>query len=1183
MVSNMAGKIKTGAPKGTAVIGNNVAAVQAALILAQMGIEVKLVTESSSLGWDGIISSLDNTASQDKRFILPLLLQAVKHPLVTLYTNTRIESISGEKGNFKLSLYKQPRFISEELCTSCGSCQQECSARITSFIQGQKVQHTAIHAPLLEQKAVPSAYIIEKNGLAPCQIACPLGINIQGFISLLANGKTDKALALINKSAPLAGILGRVCTHPCEEKCNRGQIDNPVYIRALHRFAADNASEIISYGYQPSPELKDIKIAIVGSGPAGLTAAWDLTRRGYSPVVFESHGVVGGMLATGIPRFRLPKEIREREIAAITNMGVNIRTGITVGRDVTFTYLKERGYKAFFLAIGTQRDLKLNVPGEELDGVVDCMSLLLTLNLKVDYFAGTHIVVIGGGNAAVDCARAALRIGAKKVTMVYRRTREEMPAAPEEVADALDEGVNIEYQTIPVEILGNGSKVTGLRCQKTELRDAITPKGKHKPVPIPGTEFNIDADHVVVAIGQASNASQLEIEGLNIDKSTGLIKVNPLTLESSLPGVFAGGDCVMGPNNVVEAMANGLRAAESIDRYLQGTDLGCGRSLEPQKTAEVDFDSIEITPYKRAKMPVMKLQKRSHSLEETTTGLSAQTTSREAQRCLNCALCSRCMECEDVCKLGAVFHEDTGKSFDIGAQAILRFTDTKTTAKNSKVISQVPDDTGGVRTIEMVPDGKLADQLSHAMAIALETAVELKSRKPKKQQQQDLVEEESKTAQSEIPGKRSVSKKQIGVFLCNCGDNISSVINYENVAGKISSFAGVSSINQIKQACTESGARQIASIVKKQNLDSIVLAACRCCNVDQICFSCTDRRSLCLKYLDKHLISKSHTFVDFINVREHCAWKYKDDPPEATRNAIQMISAGISRTLLTTSPFLTEQPILEHVLIIGGSLANLSAANVLATRGHHVQVIAGLKKIRSIKDEEELIRQTIEQLHKKNVIIKSWPDKLRLSGSPGNYNANLQFDSKIEDIKVGALLVDISGIRKKELLQLTNTTNNGLLGRIVSNITDEGFFGSPDTNLLHGSTIKETAGIFLLSSEIPETAQAQVQRGLAAAARVAAFLEQTGIKPRDLVVEIDKKLCRGCGDCTAVCSFIEMKPSENGVLFAYIDKALCLGCGTCIASCPTGAINQPLQSDKQIVSTLCAILGSNQITDEEIK
>jgi len=418
-------------------------------------------------------------------------------------------------------------------------------------------------------------------------------------------------------------------------------------------------------------------------------------------------------------------------------------------------------------------------------------------------------------------------------------------------------------------------------------------------VPIPGTEFNIDADHVVVAIGQASNASQLEIEGLNSYKDTGLIKVDPLTLESSLPGVFAGGDCVIGPNNVVDAMADGLRAAESIDRYLKGMDLGCGRSLEPQKTAEVDFDSIDIAPYKRAKMPIMKLQKRTHSLEETTVGLPAQTASREAQRCLNCALCSRCMECEDVCKLGAVFHEDTGKSFDIGAQAILRFTDAKATAKNSKVYPQVA---GGIRTIETVPDGKLADQLSHAMAIALETAVELKSRKPKKQHLPDLVEEENKTAKSEISGKRSGSKKQIGVFLCNCGDNISSIINYEDVARKISGFAGVSSINQIKQACTDSGTRQIASIVKKQNLDSIVLAACRCCNVDQICFSCTDRRSLCLKYLDRHLISKSHTFVDFINIREHCAWKYKDDPPEATRNAIQMISAGISRTLVTTSP-----------------------------------------------------------------------------------------------------------------------------------------------------------------------------------------------------------------------------------------------------------------------------------------
>jgi heterodisulfide reductase subunit A len=581
MVVSMTGKSKKGTFKGAAIIGTSISSVQAALTLAQMGVEVKLITTSASLGGDSIVNNIINNSPQDKRFILPLLLQAAQHPLIKLYTRADVESIHGETGNFKLKIVQHPRYIVEELCTSCGSCQAECSAQITSLIKGQKVRHTAIHTPLLERKAVPSAYVIDKNGLAPCQAACPLSINVQGFVSLLASDKTDKALALINETAPLAGILGRVCEHPCENSCNRAKVDSPVFIRALHRYAADNALGGIMYKHKFPAKSRDEKIAIIGSGPAGLTAAWELTRRGYSPVVFESHSVIGGMLATGIPRFRLPKEVREKEIEAITKLGVNIRTGITVGRDITLTYLKERGYKTFFLAIGTQQNNRLNIPGEDLDGVVDCLSLLLTLNLKVDTFVGSNIVIVGGGNAAIDCARVTLRSGAQKVTIAYRRTRDEMPADPEEVTEALHEGINIEYQVIPVEILGDNSSVTGVRCQKTRLIDEILENGQHKLESIPDTDFVIEADHVVVAVGQSPNAAQLSFDGLKIDKRTGIIKVNPLTMETSIQGVFAGGDCVTGPNNVVDAMAAGLRAAESIDRYLHGDDLEAERSLEP--------------------------------------------------------------------------------------------------------------------------------------------------------------------------------------------------------------------------------------------------------------------------------------------------------------------------------------------------------------------------------------------------------------------------------------------------------------------------------------------------------------------------------------------------------------------------------------------------------------------------
>jgi len=659
--------------KSVGIIGSNIPAIQAALTLAQMRVKVKLITDLTAFGCDDATSNILGNSPLDRRFLWPLWLRAASHPLITLYTGAEVESIKGKNGDFRIQVMQHPRYVHEDLCTGCGRCQAECSASVTSLLRGQKMTHSAIHTPILGTKSVPSSYVIDKNGFSPCQVACPLGINVQGFVSLLAKGKTDKALALINEAAPLAGVLGRVCTHPCEDSCNRGQVDSPVYIQALHRYAADNAIEAIEYNHKFPAKSREGKIAIVGSGPAGLTAAWELTRRGYSPAVFESHGVIGGMLATGIPRFRLPREVREREIESIRRLGIDIRTGITVGRDVTFAYLKERGYRAFFLAIGAQQNNKLNIVGEELEGVVDCMPLLLALNLKVDTFVGQNVVVIGGGNAAIDAARAAYRSGAGEVTIFYRRNRVEMSAIPEEVKRALNEGVKIEYCTAPVEILGDGGKVTGVRFQRTNCSAEITVNSGYSPELIPNSDFVVDADHVVVAIGQSPNSPQLNMESLAIDSNTDIIQVNPVTLETSIPGVFAGGDCVTGPNNVVEAMAAGLRAAESIARYMQGADLEAGRSLEAPQTAEIHIGAMEVSPHERAHMPTIRLQKRLNSFEETTTGISAKTAQKETQRCLNCALCSQCMECTEVCELGAVFHDDGIRHFEVEAQALLEF------------------------------------------------------------------------------------------------------------------------------------------------------------------------------------------------------------------------------------------------------------------------------------------------------------------------------------------------------------------------------------------------------------------------------------------------------------------------------------------------------------------------------
>jgi len=1148
-------KSDTNTDQGVVIIGDNSAAIQAALTLARLGIAVKVITSSAAMGWDNTGSCLFDDCALDKRYLWPLLLRAVNHPLITFINNAVVENIEGEEGNFKVRILQQPRYVNPELCTACGRCEAECSARVITLSGDQKITHTAIHTPLLGLKSIPSACVIDKNEVAPCRIACPLGINVQGFVSLLSKGKPDKALALINESAPLAGILGRVCRNACEGGCNRAQVDTPVSIRALHRHAADNASVRFQYSRKAPAKSRSEKIAIVGSGPAGLTAAWELTRRGYTPTVFESHSVIGGMLATGIPRFRLPREIREREIEAIKNFGVDIRTGITVGRDITYSYLKERGYQAFFLSIGSQQENKLNIPGEEVDGVVDCMSLLLALNLKVDTFVGSNVAVVGGGNAAIDAARSVLRSGAEKVTIYYRRNRSEMPANDEEVEEALEEGVKIEFNVVPVEVLQENGKVSGLRCQRTKLNNGLAKDGRSILEMVPDSDFTRDADHVVVAIGQMPNASQLDIHGLDIDGNDGVIKVNPLTLETSIPGVFAGGDCTTGPNTVVDAMAAGLRAAESIDRYFMGLDLDAERSFEPPKAAEIDLETMEITPYKRAKMPSIRPKKRITSFEETTTGLPLEDARREAQRCLNCAQCSQCLECVDVCELGALCHEDNVKQFEVGARVVLQFPSNN-------------------------EDNETDDRLAEAMALALETAADIKPGEMETIRQQSSAAETIDLIPTQDIIKNLTDSKRIGVILCRCGGSVSSVIDFKAITRRLAHLSDNICIGEVTQSCTEEGARQIADQVAKWQVGRVVLAACRCCNSEQVCYSCTDRRTMCQHYLCENNVLPSGTIVEFCNIREQCAWVHKDDPRGATNKALQIISSAVARVGSQEPLLLKEEPILSRVLIVGGSIAGVIAARALTARGYHVELFSDQELLAKSSVTGEVNLPDLEQCRQQGMVVRLLPDSLQLNGSPGQYKVMLQYGSRSDSVDAGALLIEVKGVDKEASPVITIQNNDGLLDRIMKRRENANSDANIKGDLLREITIGDTSGIFWLPTAGDKPIGNQVLLGLAMAARISAYLEQTKIKSRVMAVNIDSQLCRGCGDCAAVCSYIEMQERGDGTVRASVDKTLCLGCGACIATCPTGAITQPWQSDQQMVATLQSLLQPHHVASE---
>ena len=414
---------------------------------------------------------------------------------------------------------------------------------------------------------------------APCTLTCPAKINVQGYVQLIKDGKYEEAVKLIMDRLPLPGVLGRVCPHPCEEECRRATVDQPVSICNLKRFASDQvdwkAMKV------PTEKARPEKVAVIGSGPAGLACAYNLARKGYRPTIFEALPVTGGMLRVGIPDYRLPKNILDQEIDNILSLGVELKLNTAIGKDFTLDSLFADGYKAVFLGTGCHVGMKMNVPDEDAKGVMQGVDFLRQYVLKQPFELGKNVAVIGGGNVAIDVACTALRLGSK-VTLVYRRTRDEMPAHPWEVEQACSEGVENMYLTAPVAVVTENGKAKALKCQKMELGEPDA-SGRRRPVPVAGSEFDLPVDMIIPAIGQRANTKYLEGSGVKLTK-WGTVEVDEATYATSRPGIFAAGDLQAGPWIAIGAVAGGMDAAESIDRYLKGLALD-GRAFQKEASS----------------------------------------------------------------------------------------------------------------------------------------------------------------------------------------------------------------------------------------------------------------------------------------------------------------------------------------------------------------------------------------------------------------------------------------------------------------------------------------------------------------------------------------------------------------------------------------------------------------------
>jgi len=1073
------------------IIGGSVAGLQAALDLADSGVPVQLVERSPFL------------ADHDNDDIPPHLfnmraLEVVRHPNITVWNNTNIRRFEPNGINFQVEILQKPRCIDISRCTACGECFGVCPVTVVDQ-QGTGDGRKAIYLD-----GQPGCAAIDKPGKAPCASTCPGGIHVQGYIALIAQKRYIEAINLIREAIPFPSVCGRVCNHYCEANCTRSKVDASVNIMALKRFVADWAYENragIPKSRKEKPKPTNYKIAIIGAGPSGLTAARDLIRFGHAVTVFDALPTAGGMMRVGIPPHRLPTELLDWEIQQIIDEGVALKLNTWVD---DIPGLMEDGYDSVLIATGAHRAKKLALRNSNHPDNWLSLDILrrTCLGEKID-LSGKKVIVLGGGNVALDTVRTVIRLGADKVRMVCLEPRGEMPGFEWEVAVAEKEGVELCTGRTFKEIILENDQIVGVHCAEVNFHGMV--KGRLSFDEIPDTGHTLPADLVIWAIGQEPDFSFLPHDG-SIDTRFPVGIRSDEHMMTTMPGVFVSGDVHRGMTFfVIDAIGEGHKAARSIDRYLRG-DEGV---QEPG-----EFDRVEFTPdesanrYKtstasrriRVQIPNIPIEERIHNFEEVDLTISEDEALTEANRCLQCGVCSECLSCVDACKTGAIDHNQTSINSWLSVRAIIL-------AENSDHFDDFPLGEGIYRASS-------SDSLQGSATAA-----------------QVLSNLSIQTQPIRISAAATINNisERIGVIICECGDLIAEIIDTGAVIEQASQWPNVVHTQILPYSCSSDAGNLIQTAVEAYALDRVVLAACSCCNIDQVCFSCTYQRVRCKDNLGLFAPIKESGIrsrkaarlaqFEFVNIREQCAWVHQDDPQAATHKAITLIASTVGR--LRTAP---------------GELAgsrSIEKSTIILGKGPAASIC------------EDTFRQQNIDFQRVNII----PNQIQRSG--GLYVVNG------EDHTWGASTLVLVPENEDESRDLITA-----FGRKRRQPQIHRTWGGIDTH---------RPGVFYISYEQdPEIA------GIAATARVNAWIGRSENRPPTAAV-VDPERCRACKTCIDTCEYCAPELVEtNGRYASWIDPAICTSCGTCAAHCPSGAITAGCSTDAQLEAILDEILVPSQ-------